>query len=97
MNEKVRVPTTPPIVAASGLANAPWQKALLEDIHDSVEHSALLRRRDGVWSVKANLTPTTENTLLDSVQATLATALRELTTGAGSPMPTSGSMSETIS
>ena len=25
VNRKLRVPTTPPIVAASGLANAPWQ------------------------------------------------------------------------
>ena len=82
MNVSVTVPTKPPTVTTNGSAIAPMHIVLVEDDHDSVEHSAEPRRPEGVESVKAKLTPITEMLLVTCEPAMLATAPRVLTAGA---------------
>ena len=77
------MPTTPPTVAAIGETTAPWQYAAVDEVHDIVEHPALLSRRDGVVSENTKFTPDTVKSLLVSVNATFATVDRVLITGAG--------------
>ena len=76
------MPTAPPTVTTSGSATPPVQNTLVDDDHDVVEHAAVPCRPDGVESVNAKLTPTTERLLVICDPATLATAARELTIGA---------------
>ena len=82
VNVKLRVPTTPPTVKIRGLARAPLQYAAVDDVHESVVHSAVPMRREGVVFRNTKFRPVTVNTLLASVRATLATAARVLTVGA---------------
>ena len=81
-NESVAVPATPPTVTTSGSATPPMHTVLVDDDHDSVEHSAEPSRPEGVASVKAKLRPMTEM-LLDVAEATtFITDARVLTAGA---------------
>ena len=73
-----------PTVTTSGLATLPMHRALVDDAHAIVEHSAEPSRPDGVKSPNAKFNPTTDKLLLTCEAAVLIRESRALMTGAAS-------------
>lgn len=82
MTAKTTVPAVLPTVTTSGLATLPMHRALVDDAHAIVEHSAEPSRPDGVKSPNAKFNPTTDKLLLTCEAAVLIRESRALMTGA---------------